>query len=166
MPELMSPGECRPVGRAYVCHLRMANVAFVVVKHLRYPSQDGNAEIEVVGPAGGAAQTRPARTLARWFVAWWLPVVAAATFLAPNLLPGWLLGFSIMAAGMLTEHGLFGSYRRRSGTLGAVPIRLALQTSELLSPPDNGPLASATCGARSSIGALAGNTGRSDSAPA
>jgi hypothetical protein len=43
-----------------------------------------NAEIEVVGPAGGAAQTRPARTLARWFVAWWLPVVAAATFLAPN----------------------------------------------------------------------------------
>jgi hypothetical protein len=41
MPELMSPGECRPVGRGYVCHLRMANVAFVVVKHLRYPSQDG-----------------------------------------------------------------------------------------------------------------------------
>jgi hypothetical protein len=37
MPELMSPGECRPVGRAYLCHLRMANVAFVVVKHLRYP---------------------------------------------------------------------------------------------------------------------------------
>jgi hypothetical protein len=47
----------------------------------------------------------PVATLALWragLVAWWLPVVTAATFLAPNLLPGWLIGFSLMAAGMLT----------------------------------------------------------------
>jgi hypothetical protein len=47
----------------------------------------------------------PVALLALWragLVAWWLPVMSAATFLAPNVLPGWLLGFSIMAAGMLT----------------------------------------------------------------
>ena len=47
----------------------------------------------------------PIATLALWragLVPWWLPVVAAATFLAPNFLPGWLIGFSVMAAGMLT----------------------------------------------------------------
>jgi hypothetical protein len=47
----------------------------------------------------------PVATLGLWragLVAWWLPVVTAATFLAPNLLPGWLIGFSLMAAGMLT----------------------------------------------------------------
>jgi membrane glycosyltransferase len=47
----------------------------------------------------------PVATLALWragLVAWWLPVVAAATFLAPNFVPGWLIGFSLMAAGMLT----------------------------------------------------------------
>ena len=45
----------------------------------------------------------PVATLSLWragLVAWWL-VVTAATFLAPNLLPGWLIGFSLMAAGML-----------------------------------------------------------------
>jgi hypothetical protein len=47
----------------------------------------------------------PVATLALWragLVRWWLPIVAAATFLAPNVLPGWLIGFSVMAAGMLT----------------------------------------------------------------
>jgi hypothetical protein len=46
----------------------------------------------------------PVATLALWragLVPWWLPVVAAATFLAPNVIPGWLIGFSMMAAGML-----------------------------------------------------------------
>jgi hypothetical protein len=47
----------------------------------------------------------PVATLALWragLVRWWLPVVAVATFLAPQLLPWWLIGFSVMAAGMLT----------------------------------------------------------------
>jgi hypothetical protein len=47
----------------------------------------------------------PVALLALWragLVAWCLPVMSAATFLAPNFLPGWLDGFSIMAAGMLT----------------------------------------------------------------
>jgi hypothetical protein len=47
----------------------------------------------------------PVATLALWragLVRWWLPIVAVATFLVPHLLPGWLIGFSVMAAGMLT----------------------------------------------------------------
>jgi len=47
----------------------------------------------------------PVAVLALWragLVPWWLPVVAAATFLAPNVMPGWLIGFSIMAVGMLS----------------------------------------------------------------
>jgi hypothetical protein len=47
----------------------------------------------------------PVAVLALWragLVPWWLPVVAAATFLAPNVIPGWLIGFSMMAAGMLS----------------------------------------------------------------
>jgi hypothetical protein len=47
----------------------------------------------------------PVAALALWragLVRWWLPIVATATFLAPNVIPGWLLGFSVMAAGMLT----------------------------------------------------------------
>ena len=47
----------------------------------------------------------PVAVLALWragLVPWWLPVVAAATFLAPNVIPGWLIGFSVMAAGMLS----------------------------------------------------------------
>jgi hypothetical protein len=47
----------------------------------------------------------PVATLGLWragLAAWWLPVVATATFVAPNLVPGWLIGFSLMAAGMLT----------------------------------------------------------------
>lgn len=43
----------------------------------------------------------PVAALALWragLVPWWLPVVAAATFLAPNVVPGWLIGFSVMAA--------------------------------------------------------------------
>jgi len=47
----------------------------------------------------------PVATLALWrarLVPWWLPIVAAATFLAPNAGAGWLIGFSVMAAGMLT----------------------------------------------------------------
>jgi len=66
----------------------------------------------------------PVATLALWragLVRWWLPVVAVATFLAPNLLPGWLIGFSVMAAGMLTVwRGHYRVYRRISGTLGVV----------------------------------------------
>ena len=47
----------------------------------------------------------PVAVLALWragLVPWWLPVVAAATFWAPNVIPGWLIGFSVMAAGMLS----------------------------------------------------------------
>ncbi len=47
----------------------------------------------------------PVATLALWragLVRWWAPVVAAATFLAPNLIPVWFIGFPVMAAGMLT----------------------------------------------------------------
>jgi hypothetical protein len=42
------------------------------------------------------------RSLSGALVAWWLPVATAATFLAPNLHPGWLIGLSLMGAGMLT----------------------------------------------------------------
>ena len=47
----------------------------------------------------------PVATLALWrarLVAWWLPLVTAAAFLGPNILPGPAIGaFSLMAVGML-----------------------------------------------------------------
>src|SRR5215207_1139958 len=165
MPKLMSPGECRPVGRAYVpsqdgkrgfCRRQTPSLSVARRKTLR-SRLSGRLEerhkhaLPVLWRAGLSHGGSP----------WWRrPLSSHLT----SSLGGSLVSRSWPQACSL-RHGLFGSYRRRSGTLGAVPIRLALQTSELLSPPDNGPLASATCGARSSIGALAGNTGRSDSAP-
>jgi hypothetical protein len=47
----------------------------------------------------------PVASLALWrarLVAWWLPLVAAAAFLGPNILPGPAIGaFSVMAVGLL-----------------------------------------------------------------
>ena len=75
----------------------------------------------------------PVAVLALWragLVPWWLPVVAAATFLAPNVIPGWLIGFSVMAAGMLSVAWALSRIRRMSGTRGAVLTRSALPTAD------------------------------------
>ena len=76
----------------------------------------------------------PVAALALWragLVRWWLPIVAAATFLAPNVLPGWIAGFSVMAAGMLTV----------ARALSRIPANLwhADSGSELVGATDNRP---------------------------
>ncbi|HET9778816.1 MAG TPA: hypothetical protein VFP81_05985 [Propionibacteriaceae bacterium] len=87
----------------------------VAVEHVAGLEAAVNAEDAVEKLPGFAAVTAPAfisailavpvATLALWrarLVTWWLPPVAAAAFLGPNLLPGpAIVAFSVMAAGML-----------------------------------------------------------------
>jgi hypothetical protein len=87
----------------------------VAVEHVAGLEAAVNAEGAVEKLPGFAAVTAPAfisailavpvATLALWrarLVTWWIPLVAAAAFLGPNLLPGpAIVAFSVMAAGML-----------------------------------------------------------------
>jgi hypothetical protein len=87
----------------------------VAVEHVAGLEAAVNAEGAVEKLPGFAAVTVPAfisailavpvATLALWrarLVAWWAPLVAAAAFLGPNILPGpAIVAFSVMAAGML-----------------------------------------------------------------
>ena len=60
--------------------------------------------------------------------------MATATFVAPNLVPGWLVGFSLMAAGMLTVAWALWRIPEDVWHPRAVLIQLAFQTSELPFP--------------------------------
>ena len=87
----------------------------VAVEHVAGLEAAVNAEGAVEKLPGFAAVTVPAfisailavpvATLALWrarLVAWWIPLVAAAAFLGPNILPGpAIVAFSVMAVGML-----------------------------------------------------------------
>ena len=103
------------IGLSTLPGLVLTDYVLVGVEHVAGLDAAVNAEAATEGLPGFTALGVPAilasvlavavATLALWragLVRWWLPVVAAATFLAPNLLPGWLIGFSVMAAGMLT----------------------------------------------------------------
>jgi hypothetical protein len=46
----------------------------------------------------------PLATVAMWragLAAWWLPLVVTVGFLGPNVIPGWMVGFTVMAVAML-----------------------------------------------------------------
>jgi hypothetical protein len=87
----------------------------VAVEHVAGLEAAVNAQDAVQNLPGFAAVTMPAfisamlavpvATLALWrarLVAWWIPLVAAAAFLGPNILPRQAIGgFSVMAVGML-----------------------------------------------------------------
>jgi hypothetical protein len=87
----------------------------VAVVHVAGLEAAVNAEGAVQKLPGFVAMTVPAfisamvavpvATLALWrarLVAWWLPLVAGAAFLGPNILPRpAIVGFSVMAVGML-----------------------------------------------------------------
>ena len=83
--------------------------------------------------------SRHARSLARRFGRMVAPRRDGGHFPGTNLLPGWLIGFSLMAAGMLTvAWALWRIPEEVRGALEAVPIEVDAANQRAPSPPDKG----------------------------